>query len=226
MTISNLFAYGVAAHLVNEDPGIRPGFVKGRSTVGATFSICTLVRAGGYDVGFAGLHAPRRRELGLSIRIDQPGSEATIIYATREDVFPLTRLAARDLRSIALNYPRPYNRGATGAVALHTARAKVELRSNLAVQTGAMPLLTDLTDGPHVAELFDHADFWSLLHAARTARSCSTTLGALADFVQEHGFEGLAALLRRDPRAGLQVLPRTADRPVWLGDRTTNVPSA
>lgn len=226
MTISNLFAFGVAVHLVNQDPSIRPGFVKGRSTVGAAFPICTAIRAGGYDVGFAGLHAPRRRELGLSIRIDQPGSEATIIYATGEDVFPLTRFAARDLRSIALDYPRPYNRGATGTVPLHTARAKAELRMNVAVQTCAMPLLSDLTAGPHVAELFGHADFWSLLHAARTARSCSTTLGALADFVQERGFEGLASRLRSDPRAGLRVLPGAADRPMRLGDRTTNVPSA
>jgi hypothetical protein len=76
------------------------------------------------------------------------------------------------------------------------------------------PLTDDMTVEPNVGNLFSSNEFWYLLGSVRKEPvTCLTAVGALADFVQEHGFEGFAAHLRTNPNAALPLLPKETDRP-------------
>ena len=81
------------------------------------------------------------------------------------------------------------------------------------------PFVADFNRTPRTADLFDDPDFWRLLTAARDEPNSTATVCALADFVQDQGFDRTCKLLRNDSQSAIRLLPTKSMCPSTISRR-------
>ncbi len=148
---------------------------------------------------------------GCPISVATPGRRTGLIYATRAEAISLTRVVATFALDLPVARSIPYD--TTSMTVWYTPAAGREC-PNPDIRDNGNLLEVDREQRPRTADLFEEGDFWAMLRAFRDAKTCRTTAGALADFVQERGFDRLAERLRSDPVAAVKVLPTKSVCPI------------
>src|SRR5262245_54333036 len=95
MSLPLLFAAGVRVQLVEAvptPPTLR--VVRDYFSFGVQHNASLRVESSADRFGYASLHNPKDRRLGFAVSIEPPGTWKGLIYATRRDILPLTRIAS------------------------------------------------------------------------------------------------------------------------------------
>lgn len=207
MSLSLQFASAVRLHLLGLAPQLTTRIVRdyGRPTH-EPYSV-RVTRPDGTEA-HAGLYDPKDKKLAYVLVLEPSKTMAAWVYTARGDVLPLSHFAAAYILDPSIA-PSTLIAGMT---TWYTAAAERELPNPHMAESGTL-LEVDLDHRPRVSDLFNDRDFWLLLQSLRDNKTCQTTAGVLADFVQERDFHQIAGLLRSDLRAALRVLPTRSATP-------------